>query len=214
MAPQFIRRMQERREPAMAIHDPEPAMPPPSGDAENPFTRAHMDLAARWDEMASELAHFKATAEAEHAENVYLKEKCASLEKELSHRVSFFELEIERLQQRADLHADENSSRRAKLEIISQALRMVLDETLKPTQAREVAHPPLAEPPLPKPPTHRVAGPRQPRERPEARLADKYIPRSRDEPPEEPDDFVDEADGVNVRSLIDRIAGQPSIQRT
>lgn len=140
--PAFIDRLRQRNSPA----EEQPDLPPRVAfDSSNPFDRAATDLAVRWDAMVVDLEAAQAEAEFHRGENVHLASEVDRLRQELATRISFFEVELDRLQKRADRAVDENSDRRGKLEIISKALLMVLNETLaaapinrEPDPVREV----------------------------------------------------------------------------
>ena len=140
--PAFIDRLRQRNSPA----EEQPDLPPRVAfDSSNPFDRAATDLAVRWDAMVVDLEAAQAEAEFHRGENVHLASEVDRLRQELATRISFFEVELDRLQKLADRAVDENSDRRGKLEIISKALLMVLNETLaaapinrEPDPVREV----------------------------------------------------------------------------
>src|ERR1700683_4438324 len=134
--PDFIARIRQRAQDAQEGHVEQPA-PPPVPRARNPFLAATDDLAAQWDAMVVERDSAKDEAERHRAENVYLSGKVDELTRELAHRVSFCEWEWNRRPKRADKATDENIDRRAKLEIISKALMMVLNETIAAPVKRE-----------------------------------------------------------------------------
>jgi phage-related minor tail protein len=184
--PDFIARLrrgpQEPQEwPAEAPADP------PVPRARNPFLAATDDLAAQWDAMVVERDSAKDEAERHRAENVYLSGKVDELTRELAHRVSFFELELDRLTKRADKATDENMDRRAKLEIIAKALTMVLDETIAgPSAKRETA--PVRERP--------ASTPRN--------LSTAQQPRDYNNPPRE-GHAVSDDDAEDARDLLNRL---------
>ena len=140
--PDFLARLRQRNSPT----EEQPDLPPRVAfDSSNPFDRAATDLAVRWDAMVVDLEAAQAEAEFHRGENVHLASEVDRLRQELATRISFFEVELDRLQKRADRAVDENSDRRGKLEIISKALLMVLNETLaaapinrEPDPVREV----------------------------------------------------------------------------
>ena len=140
--PDFLARLRQRNSPT----EEQPDLPPRVAfDSSNPFDRAATDLAVRWDAMVVDLEAAQAEAEFHRGENVHLASEVDRLRQELATRISFFEVELDRLQKRADRAMDENVDRRAKLEIISKALLMVLNETIAsaPNTIQEHTHIPV-----------------------------------------------------------------------
>ena len=201
MAPLFIQRSRQRATEAQETFAEEPAtsLPPRS---RNPFMAAADDLASQWDEMRQERDVLRDEAEQLRGQNLHLAERVDSLTRELAHRIEFFELEIDRLTQRADRAVDENVDRRAKLEIIAKALRMVLDETIAsaPIQREEsIREHSIAAPSPRNLSTVRVSG-----VKPSIRNGDYVMQDFAQTPPEGHE--VSEADAEDARDLINRLA--------
>jgi hypothetical protein len=100
------------------------------------------DLAADWEAMVVAHDNYRDEAERTRGENVYLSGKVDELTRELERRAGFYEIEIDRLTKRADRAVEDASSIRAKMEVIAQALRMVLDEDVVAPRRPDPAHPP------------------------------------------------------------------------
>ena len=183
MAPLFIQRSRQRATEAQETFAEEAAtsLPP---RARNPFTDAARDLAADWDAMVVDRDSARDEAERHRAENVYLSGKVDELTRELAHRVSFFELELDRLQKQRDQAVDQDTDRRAKLEIISRALLMVLNETI-------ASAPMKRDEPIEEPPPRTLSTAQRP---------------VRDFAQTPPEGYpVDEADAEGARDLINRL---------
>lgn len=212
MAPNFIARARQRAAEAQEWPAEEPAtsLPPRRN---NPFLTAADDLAAQWDEMRQERDVLRDEAEQLRGLNIHLSERVDSLSRELATRIEFFELEIDRLTQRADRATDENVDRRAKLDIISKALLMVLNETIASAPMKR-EEPERTVNPV----THRMTehGPVQldPAEiRRNAALASRNLsmmhrqPNVQDFSTVPPGGYdVSEADAEDARDLINRLA--------
>src|SRR5665213_1964630 len=97
----FIDRLRQRNPPPEERELPPVTLAPPRVTG-NPFMTAAEDLAVQWEGLRDERDALKAQNEHFVANNTYLAERVDSLERELAHRTKFFDLETNRLTQRAD----------------------------------------------------------------------------------------------------------------
>lgn len=192
MAPLFIQRSRQRATEAQETFAEEPAtsLPP---RARNPFMDAARDLAADWDAMVVERDSARDEAERHRGENVYLSGKVDELTRELTSRIEWFEVESAAMRNRADRAVDDATAIRAKLTVIAQAIRMVLDEE-QAVAKREPRQEPTRE--------------RSIAELPPRNLSNVQRPAPmRDFAQTPPDGYpVDEADAEDARDLINRLA--------
>ena len=188
--PTFLDRIRQRPQEAQETFAEPPAtsLPP---RARNPFMAAADDLAAQWEDMRQERDTLRDETEQLRGHNVYLAERVDSLSRELATRIEFFELEIDRIQKQRDSAVDQNTDRRAKLEIIAKALMMVLNETLAAAPIKREEPP--RESSIPAPPPRNLSTMQRPAPRDFAQT-----------PPEGHD--VSEADAEDARDLINRLA--------
>lgn len=139
--PNFIQRNRQRAQEAQEAQEERvelaaASLPSTRG---NPFLMAADDLAAQWEEMRDSRDIAKDQAERARSENVFLAGRVDELTRELHTRTEFANMEIERLTQRADRATDDATAIRAKLAVIADAIRMVLDEERPVIQTRQQA---------------------------------------------------------------------------
>ena len=189
--PTFLDRIRQRPQEAQETFAEPPAtsLPP---RARNPFMAAADDLAVDWDAMVVERDSAKNEAESHRGENIYLSGKVDELTRELTSRIEWFEVESAAMRNRADRAVDDATAIRAKLTVIAQAIRMVLDEE-QAVAKREPRQEPTRESSIPAPPPRNLSTMQRPAPRDFAQT-----------PPEGHE--VSEADAEDARDLINRLA--------
>ena len=202
MAPLFIQRSRQRAAEAQEWPAEEPAtsLPPRS---RNPFADAARDLAADWDAMVVERDSARDEAERHKGENIYLSGKVDELTRELASRIEWFEVESAAMRNRADRAVDDATAIRAKLTVIAQAIRMVLDEE-QAVAKREPRQESARESSIAAPPSRNLSTVRVSGVKPSARNGDYVMQDFAQTPPEGHD--ISENDAEDARDLINRLA--------
>ena len=110
-----------------AIHPEIGASPTPE---RNPFEAASEDLAQRWETMRIERDAALDEVARSRGDITYFSSEVDRLKRELETRVAFFQLEVDRLTARTDRAVEDAAAIRAKLSLIGQSIRLVLDSEI------------------------------------------------------------------------------------